>query len=400
MPLLRSLSPAPVLVSFSLVALALGSAGCGGDGEGGEAHAQAVAGKHAPGGDHAGGGRQQTIPVAVEPVVTGTASSYYTSTASLEAENHARILARMTGVVRTLLHEEGDYVAAGETLLLLEDAEATQRTRQAEANLRSAQSEHARRQTMLEGGLLSDGEFETTVNNLHVREAEFELSKLELSYTQVTSPIEGRVVRRHVDLGTHVTPGVSLFEVMDIKPLLARVHVPAKRMGFVEEGQDMEIELDSDGTMLTGVVRLVSPIVDPATGTVKVTAEILEYPPGTRPGDFAHVQIVTARNQRASLVPSRAIFEEQGENVLYVVEGTTAHRRVVETGYVDGDMTEILGGVDPGELIAVKGQRQLREGIAVEILEGPPEVLAAAREAAEAKAHEESEKEETSSDSS
>lgn len=355
------------------LALALaGLAGCGG--QEGEA-ASGPRGGRGPNGRGPGGGRPD-VPVAIEPAMTGPASSYYTATATLEAENHAQILARTTGVVREIVREEGDAIAAGDILLRLEDDEARWRIKQAEANQKTAWAEHERRRQMEKSGLLSAGEFETTVNNLRVREAELELAKLELSYTRVQSPIEGRVVRRSVDLGANVTPGTPLFEVMDVTPLLARVHIPAKRMGFVAVGQAMEMRLDSSDEILHGTVNLVSPIVDPATGTVKVTAEVHRYPTGTRAGDFAEVRIVTARRERATLVPSRAVFEEQGDDILFVVEEGKAVRRVVETGFVDGDFTEVLDGVAEGELVVVKGQRQLRDGAGVKVLEGPPEILA------------------------
>jgi membrane fusion protein (multidrug efflux system) len=366
------------------IPLVLMGSGCGG----GEGEATAAASP----------GPARTIPVAIEEIGIGAASSYYVSTASLEAKNYAQILARTTGTIRRLVHEEGDDVSAGDTLLLIEDDEARLRVQQAEANLETARAEHDRRRAMLENELLSPEEFGTTENTLRIRESDHELAKLELSYTRVQSPFDGRVVRRLVDLGANVSPGTPLFEIMDVNPLLARVYIPAKRMGFVAPGQKMEITLDSSGTVLTGDVSLVSPIVDPTTGTVKVTAEIFEYPEGTRPGDFAHVRIVTARHENTKLVPSRAIFEEQGQNILYVTDGTKAERRVVETGFVDGDYTEVLDGVETGELVVVKGQRQLREGIGVEVLEGPPEILAAL-EAAGKRTREEAE-DETSADAS
>ena len=356
-----------------VLAVTLLLAGCGGEEGEVEAAQSGRPGGGRPGGPGGPGGR--TIPIAVESASVGDASSYYTATATLEAASHAQILARTTGVVKRLLREEGDLVSAEETLLVLEDDEARTRVKQSEANLRKAQSNHERNTKMRESQLLSDEEFETSLNDLNVREADVELARLELSYTQVEAPFSGRVVRRHVDLGENVTPGTPLFEVMDVKPLLARVHIPARRMGFVTVGQEMEILIDSSDTVITGVVSLVSPIVDPTTGTVKVTAEIFEYPEGTRPGDFAQIRIVTARHEGATLVPSRALFEEAGQSVLYVVNGTTAEKRFVEKGFVDGDFTEIVDGLSPGEIIAVKGQRQLRDGIGVEVLEGPPELL-------------------------
>jgi membrane fusion protein (multidrug efflux system) len=361
----RAAAPLVALVSVAAVAALAALAGCG-SGEG----------EAAPRGANGSNGARPTVAVGIEPAVIGRASSYYTATATLEAESHAQILARTTGVARELLREEGDAIAADETLLLLEDDEARLRVAQAEANLKTARAEHDRAEQMEKSGLLSAGEFETNVNALRVREAELELAKLQLSYTRVRSPIEGRVVRRFVDLGANVVPGMPLFEVMDVTPLLARVHIPAKRMGFIATGQTMEVRLEGTAEPLTAAVSLVSPIVDPATGTVKVTAEVRQYPTGTRAGDFAEVRIVTASHDQTILVPSRAVFEEQGKDILYVVESGKAVRRVVETGFIDGDLTEILDGVAERDLVVVKGQRQLQDGSGVEVLEGPPEILA------------------------
>ncbi len=371
-----------VLVPALLWILAALGAGIGCGGE--ETGAGGPPGRRGPGGPGGPPARPDT-PVAVDHVRIGPASSYYLATATLEAENRAEVQARAAGVVTRIEREEGDRVAKGDVLLRLDDAEARYRVQQAEANLAAAQSEHERRSAMREGGLLSEGEFETTENTLSVREAELGLARVALSHTRVTAPFAGRVVRRHVDLGANVSNGSPLFDLMDDDPLLARIHIPAKRMSYLEVGQPLNIHVDSQDRNLTGVVTLISPIVDPATGTVKVTAEVRSGG-GVRPGDFAQVSIVTARREDAMLVPSAAVFEEQGQQVIYVAEDGKAVRRVVETGFVDGEETEIVGGLSPEDLIVVKGQRQLRDGAGIEILEGPEDVLAAEtarREAAE-----------------
>lgn len=326
-----------------------------------------------------GGPNEKPVPVAVERVGEGSIASYYTATASIEAESRTEIVARTTGVVRRLLHEEGDRVAAGAELLRLEDDEARLRAQQAEANAAMARAEYERKASMRDAGLLSAEEFETVENTRSVREAELGLAKLELEYTRVSTPFAGRVVRRLVDLGAHVSPGTPLFEVVDDDPLLARIHVPSRRMGFVKPGQEIDLHLDSADLDVKGVVTLVSPIVDPATGTVKVTAEIRRRPEAIRPGDFAQVKVVTERHDNALLVPSRAIVEDEGQQVVYVAVDGKAVRRPVETGFVEGDRTEVTSGLAAGDLICTKGQRDLRDGAALALLEGPPDVLAAAQ---------------------
>jgi RND family efflux transporter MFP subunit len=351
---------------LALAALALPCSGCG------RSEGRATAAGGPPG---AGAAGAKPVSVAVERVVTGDIASYYTATATIEAESRAEIRSRTTGVVRGLLREEGDRVVAGEALLLLEDDQAKLRVQQAEANALAARAEHERKIAMRDTGLLSAGEFETVENNLRVREAELALAKLELEYTRVASPFAGRVVRRLVDLGANVTPGTPLFEVLDDDPLLARVFVPARRMGFLRPGQVVDIHLDSGDVDLEGVVTLVSPIVDAATGTVKVTAELRRRPADLRPGDFAQVKIVTERHTGAIVVPSKAIVEDQGEKVVYVIAAGKAVRRPVQTGFVEGDRTEIVAGLEKDEVLCVKGQRDLRDGAPVEILEGPPDLM-------------------------
>ncbi|MFN8179759.1 MAG: efflux RND transporter periplasmic adaptor subunit [bacterium] len=358
--------PRPVILRpLGLLLLSLPVLALGGCGKGSPAGAAAA---DPPGGPKSEG---KPAPVAVEPVHLGDASNYYTATASLEPENVATILARTTGVVREILHEEGDHVAKGELLLRLEDDEAQLRVKQAEANAAAAHAEHERKSSMRDAGLLSAGEFETIENTMRVRDVELGLAKLALDYTHVAAPFAGRVTRRLVNPGANVSPGVQLFELMDDEPMLARVHVPARRMGSVAPGQRIAIRLDSANLDLEGVVTLVSPIVDETTGTVKVTAEVRNHPPGIRPGDFAEVKIVTERHSDAKLVPSRAIVEDEGDSIVYVIANGKATRRVVKPGFVEGDTTEILSGLAKDELICVKGQRDLRDGQAVEVLEGP-----------------------------
>ena len=323
------------------------------------------------GGQNAGAPKARPIPIAVANVVIGDATSTYVTTTTLEAEHHAEILSRTTGVIEKIFHEEGDVVEAGDVLLYLEDKDQQLAVKQSELRVAQLQQEFDRQQRMVDAGIVSQEVFDQSRNALETAQAELEVAKLQLSYTQVRAPFSGRIVRRHQDLGAHVTPSAQLFEIMDVTPLLARIFIPSNRIGNVAEGQEIKLRLDSIDTELMGTTRLVSPIVDPETGTIKITAEIKDYPSGTRPGDFAEAQIITDRRENTMLVPSVAVFEENGREILYIVEDGKAVRKPVVVGYIEGGNSEIIRGITPDDLIVIKGQRNLREGIPVEILEGP-----------------------------
>ncbi len=344
--------------------------GCGKKADGktppaGGAHAAAPGGKPGEGGPPA----EPPINVAVDPAARGTAQQRYTTTATLEAENRAQLLARTSGVVAKLLVDEGTAVRTGQALLQLDDSELKLRVRQAEVTVAKMKSIHDRQKSSLDQQVISQADYDVARTNLDAAQADLDLAQHQLSYTVVPAPFSGTIVSRTVNIGQTVNVGTPLFEIANFRPLLAHIFVPAKELGTLQNGQEADLTLDSNGAALRGVVRLVSPVADPNTGTVKVTVDVKDYPPGTRPGDFAHVSVVTARHDNVVRVPNLAVFEDRGERVVYVARDTVATRKPVQVGFMDDTHTEILQGLDAGERVVVKGQRSLKDGAKIKILD-------------------------------
>jgi len=358
---------------IALLALALISApGCGG----GDAEPAAQAGSPA-----GGGGRPQRelppAPVAVTEVTMGPIASYYGATASLEAVTLVEVLARVDGVVGRLQAEEGDRVNADATLLVIDNPAVAYRLEQAAARTAQLGASFRRLEQMRAEDLASDEELETARANYDDARAAEGLQRLDQEYTSVAAPFAGVVTERLVDPGQTVSVGTPLFRLADVTPLRARVHVPSREFRQLELAQPVELVLDSDGRVLVGTIALISPVIDPTTGTIKVTVELPDYPVGTRPGDFAEVRIVTEQRPEAVLVPRVAVVTEKGESVVFVAlsgedgQDLTAGRRLVEVGFTDRDMAQILSGVSVGERVVTKGQRSLKPGQPLRVLEGP-----------------------------
>ncbi len=377
------------VVFVCIVVLLLAVAGCEKGEEQGPAAAKKQAsgqqgGAHKPGGGGHGGGSNggpnggpgggKAIPVAVQPAFRGTIASYYNATATLEAEKQADVLARVTGVVTSLAAEEGDMVQKGEPLLVIGNDEYRLRVQQAAARTANLRSKFERFEAMQAEGLSTEEEFQAARSDLASAEADEGLAKLNLSYTTVRAPFTGRVTSRLVDVGQNLSANTALFVMADFDPLLARVHVPSREFNKLRQDQVVDLVLDSSGSRLQGRITLISPVIDPTSGTIKVTVEVPEYPAGTRPGDFAEVQIVTERRNAVVLVPRSAVITDKGDRVVYVAikdgDQDQAERRLVSVGFTDDNNAEISEGLAVGESVVVKGQRSLKQGTALKVLEG------------------------------
>jgi membrane fusion protein (multidrug efflux system) len=319
-------------------------------------------------GANAGPRERPPTAVAVSPAFVGPIATYYRSTATLEVEREAVSVARVAGIVRPGHTEEGEDVAADEVILTIENEELRLRVDQVAARKAGLEAQLARLEEM-SADLVSLEQFDTIRFSLAEARADLELAKLEHSYLEVRAPFAGRITRRLVEFGQKVSAETPLFRIADLSPLLVRLHVPAKEFRRLSLDQSVELIVDSDRHRLQGTVTLVSPIIDPLTGTIKVTIEVPDYPASTRPGDFVEASVITEQHPQATLVPRTAVITEKGETFVYIAADKRAERRIVETGFSDDKNIEIASGVVAGELVVVKGQRSLEPGAALNIVD-------------------------------
>ncbi|MFT5453134.1 MAG: membrane fusion protein (multidrug efflux system) [Enterobacterales bacterium] len=317
------------------------------------------------------GGKRAKVnatPVIVVNPVIDTATAYYSTTAALEPKSDAKINARSSGVVRQLLHEEGDDVERGTVLLQLEDDEQKLRALQAHQKYLSTEKEYLRLSKMRKAGVVPAKEYDAAEIAFQTAKTDKKLTELALYHTKVRAPFSGRLVTRNVDLGAYVAQGELLFRMMAIHPLLVRVYLPASRIGIASNGDEVELKIDSVAKPLFGQIELVSPIVDPGTGTIKITIRLDDYPTQVRPGDFTEVKVITDKHKNALLIPSVAVIEERDKKFIFVEQDNKAIRKTVESGFVVDSHTEIISGINEDDRVIIKGQRNLNDGVSVVVM--------------------------------
>lgn len=321
---------------------------------------------HSDGGDD---DETAAVPVEVAAVTVGDIATCFTGTATLEAEEETDVVAKVGGVVEKIMVEEGESVQAGQILAKLDDEKLAVQMEQATANLRRLEHEYERSKELFEGELISDQAFQSAKYEYEHQKAAYDLSMLDLEYTSIRSPISGVVAERMIKVGNMVLANQAVFRVTGRNPLQAMLHVPERQIGKLQVGHVAELRVDAiEGERFSGCVKRISPVVDPSTGTVKVTIEVHDHAGKLKPGMFARINIIHDVHRNTVLVPKDAVITEDRESSVFVVRDSTAYRQIIETGYVNSTHIEILEGLSDGDTVITTGKGSLKDSTKVEMV--------------------------------
>ncbi|MDH3351934.1 MAG: efflux RND transporter periplasmic adaptor subunit, partial [Gammaproteobacteria bacterium] len=259
------------------------------------------------------------IPVEVGTPVRGDIVAMYSGTAPIEAFAEADVIAKVAGEVREILVEEGDDVSKGQILARLDGDRLRLELNQSQANLRKLQRDYERNVDLMNKGLISSGDFDKIKYEMEALEASYNLASLELNYTRIRAPIDGVISERFIKLGNTISVNEPAFRVTSFDPLVAYMHIPEREYRHIAEGQPVAIDIDAlQGQRIFASVTRVSPVVDPRTGTFKITVEISDDERRIKPGMFGRISIVYDRHENVLQIPRSAIIEESCETSIFV----------------------------------------------------------------------------------
>jgi multidrug efflux system membrane fusion protein len=314
-----------------------------------------------------------------------------------QAVKSVAVRARVRGILEKALFEEGSDVKEGELLFVIEQAPYRAALDQAQADLaRSrAAAENARQQwkrisALFTKNVASQSDLDTAIANRDEADAQvkaaaaaLEQAKLNLSYTEVRSPLSGRVGRFLVDVGNLV--GASgetvLTTVVQLDPIYVyfspperdRIEVLEKRReGVYAPRAQVEVRAFLAGGIPfpeTGHVDFVDNTVNAPDGTVQVRAVFPNPQELLLPGQYADVHVILGQQLKV-LVPEKSIIAEQGSaRVLLVGPGDEVESRSVEAGGTTKGMRIIESGLKPGERVLVDNLQRARPGMKVAVKE-------------------------------
>jgi membrane fusion protein (multidrug efflux system) len=339
--------------------------------------------------------RAVPVEVVVAPVVQRDVPVTSEWIGTTEGTVDAEIRAQVSGYLISRDYEEGRLVKSGDLLFRIDPRPFQAALEQARGDLGRAQAaleksrlDVERYTPLVAEGAVSRQELDNSIQakrageaNVQSARAAVEKAQLELSFTEIRSPIDGIAGAAVAQLGNLVGPGDPnpLTTVSQVDPI--RVSAPisereylafARRSGALAdapEARDANLELIlADGSVHPerGRAIFAGREVDPRTGTILFRGEFPNPGNLLRPGQYARVRAVTEIKKGALLVPQRAVSELQGvQQVAVVGPDDKISMRVVQAGVRDGSLQVIEKGLAPGDRVVVEGLQKVREGSVV-----------------------------------
>lgn len=355
------------------VFLALGATGCVGNGDAAETDSsedstEADGSEEAVAEEFADDEGEEAVPVEVAVLSLGPIESVLKASATLEAESQVKVFSEASRQVVELLVEEGDRVRKGQVLLRLQSAEQKTNLSRVQNELTKAEREYARQQRLFKDQLISEEMFNNATFELEQLQLSLVESERQLSYTTVRAPIGGAITGRLVNLGDQISIGQHLFDIVDFESLVARIYVPEKNLLILKAGLPARISTPASLQQdYRGRVDRIAPIIDAASGTVKVTVAIGGQP-GLRPGMYVDVELVTDTRDSALLVPKKALVYDEEQMFVYRVEADgTATKIAITPQLSNREFVFPMDGLKVGDQVIVAGQIGLKDGAKVSL---------------------------------
>lgn len=309
------------------------------------------------------------VPVETTTVIQGDVSSFYSTTATLEAPQEANVVTRISGLIESINVEEGDRVTKGQLLAVIDAKRQRFELARSQAEVEIIEQELNRLKKMSNKEFFSADSMAKLEYNLQAAIAKRDLAALQVQESMVRSPIDGVIATRFVKAGNMAKEFDELFYVVDQDELYGIVHLPEQQLQSLRLGQDAQIFANkhTNETVHAKVLRI-SPVVDAQSGTFKVTLSVPNQKATLKAGMFTRVELRYDTHNNVITVPYNAVVNQDNEFALYVIDGDNATRRAVSLGYREADTVEVVAGIEPGEQIVIRGHQNLKDQSLVEVI--------------------------------
>jgi multidrug efflux system membrane fusion protein len=348
------------------------------------------------GGAGRGGRGSAATPVVAVKVTRGSIGEYITGLGNVTPIYTVTVKSRVDGQLMEIHYKEGDVVQKGAPLLEIDP-------RPYEVQLEQAQGALLRDQALLDNAKVDLNRYAGLLKQNAVPEQQYatqqalvaqdegvvkadqgqiDSAKLNLVYCHITAPITGRVGLRLVDPGNivHATDTTGLLVIAQIQPISVIFPVAEDQLPLIlprfRAGQQLQVDAwDRDQThkLGSGTLATLDNQIDQTTGTVRLRADFPNTDDALFPNQFVYARLLVQEKRGVTLLPTAAIQRTTTNTYVWLVKpDSTVTERDITVGTSEGDQSQILSGLEPGDEAVMTGVDKLNEGAKVNVqVQGP-----------------------------
>ena len=346
-----------------------------------------------------GRGGRNAVPMSIVPETVGKGDIGINLNALGTVTSLATVTIRsqISGYLQKVDFKEGDEVKKGDLIAEIDPrpyeamlAQANGNLARDQALLKGAQVDLARYQGLATQNAVPHQTLDTQValvaqdqGTVEFDKAAVKSAEVNLQYTRILSPLDGRVGLRQVDQGNYVTPGDAngIVVITQLKPISVLFTVPEDNLQPISKRLQSgavlpAAALDRGGgkKIADGTLQTFDSQIDPTTGTIKLRAQFPNETKTLYPNQFVNIQLLLDTHKDVTTMPTAGVQRGVPGTFVYLVNSDdTVSVRKIELGVTDGDRVEVRSGLQPGDKIVVDGADKLRDGAKINVRAEAPD---------------------------
>lgn len=295
---------------------------------------------------------------------------------NVQTKKNLVIYPEMGGTLLRVYVKEGQSVTKGQLLATIDDGGLSQQVAQMQIQADLAKTTFERQERLWQQKIGSEIQYLQAKSSFEAQQRAVNQLKSQLGKTSVRAPFTGVIDDVITDQGSVVAPGQSqLMRIVNLEDMYIETDVPENYITNVTVNKDVKVEFPILGKSMDAKIRQAGNFINPANRTFKIEVAVPNKDKSIKPNLTARLKINDYTNEKAILIPQSIISENaEGEQYIYVIVNKNADnegeakRIIIETGRAQGDVIEVIKGLENSAEIIQEGARSVKDGQTVKVI--------------------------------
>ncbi|MFT4847804.1 MAG: membrane fusion protein (multidrug efflux system) [Sediminicola sp.] len=293
----------------------------------------------------------------------------------VQTKQNIVLMPELSGILSQVFVKNGQHVSKGQLLARIDDGGMSQQLTQMQIRSDLAKTTFERQERLWEQKIGSEIQYLQAKSNFEGQQSAVSQMKSQLAKTGVRAPFSGTIDNVLTEQGSVVSPGQTpLFRIVNLQDMYIETDVPETYLSSVTKDKKVQVSFPVLGKSLDAQIRQAGNFINPNNRTFKIEIDVPNNDNSIKPNLTARLRINDYTNENALLIPQNIISENaEGQQYIYVLKNkennkAKAQRVIIKTGKTQGDVIEVLVGLNDGDEIIKEGARSVKDGQSVKII--------------------------------